>query len=236
MNLATGSSRSKLSLKKRLRYKFSTINKKLNETRCLTSLATGLFRDNFQTFPLFIGDTEPTHTPTRSSKTPDKEKDINTERQNKDNLTELLGSNPDNKTKQSKPLHEEICVRWNIYLKEGLTKEQKKEITDKYPTFENCQLLTPPKLNLEIQDCLNNKALRHDQFMETIQSQIGHSLSAIGVEINKILELEDKESSKQTSNTLAEAGHLLCNIHHAITVSRKYQILPFLNYNTRKLV
>ncbi|XP_051156341.1 uncharacterized protein LOC127278590 [Leptopilina boulardi] len=165
----------------------------------------------------------------------DKDKTTTTE-ENPNILIDLLGSNPDNLNKQIDPLHEEICLRWDVYLKQGLNKEQKEELMKKYPIFENCKLMTPPKLNAEIQQCMDNKATRHDQFLEKLQLQTAHALSATGVELNRVLKSEDQEKSKETCSTLADIGQLLCNIHHAITTSRKYQILPYLNYNSRKLI
>ncbi|XP_043464483.1 uncharacterized protein LOC122499943 [Leptopilina heterotoma] len=151
-------------------------------------------------------------------------------------LIDLLGSNPENKNKQQDPLHEEICLRWNVYLKQGLNKEQKEEVMKKYPVFENCQLMMPPKLNAEVQHCMDSKAIRHDQFLEKLQLQVAHALSATGVELNNILKSENQEELKNTCSTLADIGQLLCNIHQAISSSRKYQILPYLNYSSRKLI
>nr|CAH7712890.1 unnamed protein product [Callosobruchus chinensis] len=35
---------------------------------------------------------------------------------------------------------------------------------------------------------------------------------------------------------LADAAQLICNVHHAISTHRKYNILPFLKYSARKIV
>ncbi|XP_074042619.1 uncharacterized protein [Leptinotarsa decemlineata] len=92
----------------------------------------------------------------------------------------FLGSNPEENEKKRESLHEEIKKRWDIFLKGGLSKEQREELAKKYPIFGNCPLLKPPQLNPEIQSCLDSKALRHDQFLENLQLQLGHALSASG--------------------------------------------------------
>nr|CAH7743329.1 unnamed protein product [Callosobruchus chinensis] len=35
---------------------------------------------------------------------------------------------------------------------------------------------------------------------------------------------------------LADAAQLICNVHHAISTHRKYNILPFLKHSARKIV
>lgn len=141
----------------------------------------------------FTGDTEKIPSPEPSDNNDeDNRGKVNNESTNK--LIDLLGSNPENKNKQQDPLHEEISLRWNVYLKQGLNKEQKEELMKKiYPLFENCPLTIPPKLNAEVQHCMDSKDVRHDQFLEKLQIQVAHALSATGVELNNILKSENQK-------------------------------------------
>ncbi|KAJ8931461.1 hypothetical protein NQ314_015620 [Rhamnusium bicolor] len=130
----------------------------------------------------------------------------------------LLGADPTAHANPPEDIHGELVVRWSTYLKKGLTKEQRADIMDKYPVPENCSSLKPPALNMEVNACLNEKTIRQDN------------------KANELIESPHKEETKDTIAALADASQLLCNVHHAISLSRKFHISPFLNQNCRKMM
>lgn len=145
---------------------------------------------------------------------------------------EFLGTRPKEMEMAKEKLHQELALRWGSYLQDGIQKENKEKIIQKYPLFQNCPLLKTPDLGPEISTCLNEKCLRQDKFLLGIQDQTGHALAALGSHMNKLLE-DDK--NKENITILADVSQLICNIHHAISTHRRYNILPFLNYSSRKL-
>ncbi|KAJ8972703.1 hypothetical protein NQ314_000070 [Rhamnusium bicolor] len=107
------------------------------------------------------------------------------------------GADPTAHANPPEDIHGELVVRWSTYLKKGLTKEQRADIMDKYPVPENCSSLKPPALNMEVNACLNEKTIRQDKFLISLQEQIGCSLSALARPMNKLIESPHKEETKR---------------------------------------
>nr|CAI5867944.1 unnamed protein product [Callosobruchus analis] len=126
-------------------------------------------------------------------------------------------------------------LRWSFYIQDGIEKEQKEKIIEKYPLFENCPLLKTPELGPELESCLDAKTQRQDKFMAQLQNETGHALAALGSQINKLL-ASGANTNKETITVLADAAQLICNVQNALPIHRKYNILPFLNHSCRKLV
>ncbi|CAH1982146.1 unnamed protein product [Acanthoscelides obtectus] len=61
--------------------------------------------------------------------------------------------------------------------------------------------------------------------MRKIQEQTAHSLAILGSQLNSLLS-NNPNGSKELAASLADAAQLTCNIHHAISTHRKYNILP----------
>lgn len=143
-----------------------------------------------------------------------------------------LGLKPDAANIEGKPLHEEIVVRWNSYLLNGLTKERRSELIDSYKIPENCKALIPPSLNSEVHPCLPKFAQEHDSFLLALQQQVAHGLSAAGLVLEKMLPVPDQADDLKK---LADACQLFGNVHHAITTHRRYKIMPHLNQDCKKV-
>ncbi|CAH1113112.1 unnamed protein product [Psylliodes chrysocephalus] len=65
-------------------------------------------------------------------------------------VMEALGKNPTSSKKEGDEVHEEMAVRWKNYLVEGIHKEVREQLVQKYP--KNCTNLKPSTLNPEIED------------------------------------------------------------------------------------
>ncbi|KAJ8912751.1 hypothetical protein NQ315_016707 [Exocentrus adspersus] len=169
----------------------------------------------------------------------------------------FLGSRPTLDTEKGPPLHKEIVVRWNLYLRKGVSKDLRKEVIEKYKIPSNCQTLTPPLINSEILLCLPKFASEHDSFMMALQQQLAHGLSGfwcfvedstrilfytkgsnptqedgVGLVIDNML---PTESQSENLNILAEASQLFANVHYAISAHCKFKITPHLNPDCRKV-
>nr|CAI5853188.1 unnamed protein product [Callosobruchus analis] len=71
--------------------------------------------------------------------------------------------------------------------------------------------------------------------MAHLQNETGHALAALVSQINKLL-ASGANTNKETITVLADAAQMVCNVQHALSTHRKYNILPFLNHSCRKLV
>lgn len=103
---------------------------------------------------------------------------------------------------------------------------------EKYPISTNCQALSPPKTNEEVVACMNESANKKDYFLRSLQHQIGHGLTAMGAVMDAII--KGNQTDSQLS-VLADAALLFSNVHNALSMLRKQNILPLLNTETRKV-
>nr|CAH7758368.1 unnamed protein product [Callosobruchus chinensis] len=145
---------------------------------------------------------------------------------------DLFGNKPLEQAQIGSPIHNEIALRWSTILQAGLTAGERTEIMEKSKIPANCLALIPPKTNEEIQPCLPEAAAKHDKFIIILQTQLAHSLSAIGAVINQnIMVAEQADNIK----TLGEACKLIANVHNALSVHRKYKIIPHLHPDCAKV-
>ncbi|CAG9765826.1 unnamed protein product [Ceutorhynchus assimilis] len=127
----------------------------------------------------------------------------------------FLGLKPKSTNMASDPLHDELAIRWTSYLQQGIDKDKKNELLEKYPLHANCPLLKSTILVPE--------------------DGTGHALAALGSQLNKLLE-NPSEESKELLTVLADVSQLVYNVHHSISTHRKYTIMPFLKQSARKVI
>nr|CAH7712579.1 unnamed protein product [Callosobruchus chinensis] len=131
-----------------------------------------------------------------------------------------LGLRPDSLDNLGKDLNEEIVVRWDNLLKKGLTRDQRDTLIAKYKIPANCMALQPPQINHEVQPCLIKSVVEHDRFISALQHQLAHGLTAVGTV------LETMMSNKE---------QLFANVHHGLSVHRRFKIIPHLNPECKKV-
>nr|CAH7732283.1 unnamed protein product [Callosobruchus chinensis] len=124
-----------------------------------------------------------------------------------------LGLRPDSLDNLGKDLHEEIVVRWDNLLEKGLTRDQRDTLMAKYKIPGNCKALQPPQFNHEVQPCLIKSVVEHDRFISALQHQLAHGLTT----------------------SLAEPCQLFANLHHGLSVHRRFNIIPHLNPECKKV-
>lgn len=98
----------------------------------------------------------------------------------------------------NEPLHDQLVLRWSSYIQNGIEKEQKEKIIAKYPLVENCSMLKVPELGPELTSCLDSKALRQDKFMAQLQRETSHSLAAVGLQINKTINIRHRRNKRNS--------------------------------------
>ncbi|CAH0555272.1 unnamed protein product [Brassicogethes aeneus] len=152
-----------------------------------------------------------------------------------DSIVKVLGKAPTEENDSNSELHEEIAVRWRSFLIEGIKKEERSEALEKYSVPENCIALQGPTLNQEMQTSLPEDIVKQDKFFISLQTQIGKGLMALAIPINKFINEPAPENTEMV-NHLANAGKILCDVHHAISGHRRYVIGPQLKFEIRKAV
>lgn len=146
---------------------------------------------------------------------------------------DLLGDDPSKYEQTGPDIHLAVAERWEKILRDGLPKEQKRDLQEKYPTIGNCRLTKAPKLNLEVKAALSALAIKKDTYQFSAQNQLGAGINAIGAALTEVLKAES--STEQTIDTskfierLADAGRILSDLHHDMSKARRSFIVPALN-------
>nr|CAI5825465.1 unnamed protein product [Callosobruchus analis] len=140
------------------------------------------------------------------------------------NVLEILGEDPNTDKPKSYTLHHAICSRWSFILSNGLPKEDMSELTVRHNIPHNCNLLSAPKINLEVEPALTQAYLNRDNCYRRFQDHLGKGLSALGKGINSLLELSTNKECNQASDILphlVDAGRILTGLFHDISITRR---------------
>lgn len=145
-----------------------------------------------------------------------------------DPMLEFIGADNDD-PKVGPDILVPIGQKWSALIRTGLATEAKEELLKKYPVPGNCPLLSPPALNQELQMTLSSYAVKKDRFQVALQGQLGAALSALGKAFSISLKSEDKE----VNVALGDAGRILADLHHELSITRRSFILPGLSQLSR---
>ncbi|XP_047999635.1 uncharacterized protein LOC125236754 [Leguminivora glycinivorella] len=96
-----------------------------------------------------------------------------------DNILEALGGTKEKEEKFGPNVPDEIAKRWGRITVEGLGKEEKEELTEKFLVPENFKLLKAPKLNAEIATVMSESSRQRDKRMEKSQNQLGLAIAGL---------------------------------------------------------
>lgn len=109
-------------------------------------------------------------------------------------------------------------------IKKGLPLEERKKILKKFPPPENCTLMDPPKLNLEVKAVVDNTIVKRDERIIEKQEKIVASLAALGRTIDLMLTLNPPDRAKYLE-PLNFVMRLLTDLLHDETEIRRNLIL-----------
>ncbi|XP_050313013.1 uncharacterized protein LOC126748058 [Anthonomus grandis grandis] len=154
----------------------------------------------------------------------------------KDDILECLGTDPNDIISEGIELHPALVSRWSNIIKCGLDKQERLDLTKKYLVPKNLKTLEAPDLNEEILKILSQDTLKKDKYLAIIQSQLGASLAALGSSLNKILGQENNDQLKAIITELSDTGKLLTDLHHYVSISTRYVIIPSLDDSLRQVV
>ncbi|CAG5093457.1 Protein of unknown function [Cotesia congregata] len=91
----------------------------------------------------------------------------------------VLGDNPSADNKELLDLHQSLVSRWPTWMTEGLKKETKEVIVDKYSRKGNINL-EAPELNEEVLASLNETGVKRDKLFIVEQNLVGSAMAALG--------------------------------------------------------
>lgn len=134
-------------------------------------------------------------------------------------IMEILGADPTNSVKYGAEIRPELASRMQHWATEGLCKDSRKELLEKYILPSNCQQIGAPTINVEIKAAIPTNILNRDRGIELKQKQMASAISCLTEVINSHI------SSKDTNNSdlqkLMDVVRLLCDIQHADSVTRR---------------
>lgn len=129
-----------------------------------------------------------------------------------DEILSFLGDPPNKGKKLGPKIQTEIAIRWEQAAISGVNKDLRKEFYDKYLTPENCTLIDPPALNLEIKAAISESLLKKDSAIQNKQKEVSAAISCIGLAIQRALCYDKKDT--EMIKLLIDAGRIMCDIQH----------------------
>ncbi|XP_011858705.1 PREDICTED: uncharacterized protein LOC105556232 [Vollenhovia emeryi] len=148
----------------------------------------------------------------------------------------VLGIDPENAKQKEIDLHPDLVSRWAKWIKEGLPKETKTEVLDKYDR-KGTLSLDAPTLNAEIAATLNEAGTKRDNLFIQEQNLAGTALASLGEAISMILkDEEDPIDRLKLLERLADTGKLIAHLYFQISSARKAFIAPILTKQVKDLL
>lgn len=138
-------------------------------------------------------------------------------------ILQILGEDPTKPSVFGKQIQNDVAVRFEHIATTGLTKEDRKNLTDKYLVPENCKLVGAPALNPEIKAALSEMVVKRDKVIETKQSIMAAAISSLGQAITVLLSSNEKNTD--LLRLLMDTGRTLSDCQHNDTVTRRNFVL-----------
>ncbi|XP_051156427.1 uncharacterized protein LOC127278659 [Leptopilina boulardi] len=140
-----------------------------------------------------------------------------------------LGGDPFANVKLSGPINKTLATVWQKIMQIGLSKEIRKELIEKHPPAENCNMMAAPTLNAEIKNIIGQTGVKKDQFQIASQNQLGAAISSLGTAVSKLLNFQLSDNKSDSKNhsiseiltLLSDSGKLLTDLHHEISLTRR---------------
>lgn len=140
-----------------------------------------------------------------------------------DEILRILGDDPSTHKSYGEDIHKDLTVRFEHVATNGLTKEARQELQDKYLPPSNCTLIDGPDLNPEIKAAISETVVKRDKSIEIKQKQIANAISCIGKAMIQLLSIEGKNTI--LIKFLMDASRILCDCQYLDSVTRRNFIL-----------
>lgn len=143
-------------------------------------------------------------------------------------ISELLGDDPSVAKSYGKDINSGLAIRIEHMVTNGLSKDTRKELQNKYLLPGNCTLIDAPTLNPEIKAAVSETVLKRDKGIELKQKMLGSAISCIGGAISTLLEKDDKDTA--LIKMLMDACRIICDCQNIDSTTRRNFVL----YNLKK--
>lgn len=143
-------------------------------------------------------------------------------------MQELLGDDPSITKSYGKEINCSVATRIQHMVTNGISKDTRKELQNKYLPPSNCTVLDAPTLNPEIKAAVSETVLKRDKGIEIKQKLLGSAISCLGQAISSLLEKENKDMD--LIKLLMDACRIICDCQNNDSVTRRNFVL----YNLKK--
>ena len=103
-------------------------------------------------------------------------------------------------------IHSDVAALLTTFLLKGIEKEPRNATIDSYPCVANCPALQPPEINPEIKSCLDANALKQDNFLRKLQSQLAAGISALAIPLDEQYEITKQNATDESKQELEKGA------------------------------
>lgn len=143
-----------------------------------------------------------------------------------------LGKEGEEKIEVGEALRPELASRWTKIMCEGLGKEAREAICNKYPTPNNFKNAIAPVMNPEIAASLSETTLKRDKRFVYQQKMVGKLMTCLGRSLTNIL--KGNINSKILIEEINDAAKIAADIYHDDSSSRKFFALAGASKNVKE--
>lgn len=156
-----------------------------------------------------------------------------------EDVLNILGEDPGVEQGDGGTIHSALASRWTHFITNGLTENECTKLIQKYKIPSNCPLLTPPAINPESKSIIPLNMRKKDDAYIRFQTKLGTGIAALGKGIDYIL--SDKENLPSTQKDvllpcMSDAGRLLADLYHDLSMARRSFIFPYMNKETKEIL
>lgn len=133
----------------------------------------------------------------------------------------------------------EVSQQWEAILKKGCDGEEKQMLLKNFKIPENCPSIVPPKIKPKVKIAMTEVALKRDQRMEEVQSQMRAALATVGNGMSELARLEEEEEGVLMLNILATVNNkskLLADVHHQHSKNRQNIVSTSLDKHWKDII
>lgn len=130
-----------------------------------------------------------------------------------------LGKEGEEKLDVGDPIRPELALRWSRIMCDGLEKEAREAICNKYPTPNNFKNAIAPILNAEIAASLSEVTQKRDSKIINRQKMIGKLMTCLGKSLTNIL--KGNINSKILVEEINDAAKIAADVYHDDSSLRK---------------
>jgi len=121
-------------------------------------------------------------------------------------------------------VHKDLAIRWEDIIKKGLPSEERKKLLKKFPPPENCIIIDPPKINLEVKSALDSTIIKRDERIVEKQTKITAAIAGIAKVLSLTLE-KDPKNKLGFLESLSGVARLLVDLQRDETMIRRSLVL-----------